>query len=215
MLFSGGNIQETLLGMAYSIPALLIGLTFHEAAHAFMANRCGDPTARNLGRLSLDPLRHLDLVGSLSLLLLGFGWAKPVPVNPRNFRNPRRDEIYVSLAGILTNIILAFIFTGILVGVSKLNFDIKAVEIIYTIVLYTALINVVLAVFNLLPIPPLDGYRVLRTSIRGGENVFRFLERYGFFVLIALLFLLRRVNIISKIAYAVLNMFAAFFELIF
>lgn len=215
MLFSGGNIQETLLGMAYSIPALLIGLTFHEAAHAYMAYRCGDPTARNLGRMSLDPLRHLDLVGSLSLLLLGFGWAKPVPINPRNFRNPRRDEIYVSLAGILTNIVLAFIFTGILVGVSKLDMSLKAVEIVYTIVLYTALINVVLAIFNLLPIPPLDGYHVLKTSVRGGENVFRFLERYGFFVLLGILFLLRRVNFISKIAFSVLNFFASFFELFF
>ena len=98
------------------LPAILIGLTVHEWAHAYAAYRLGDPTARNLGRMTLNPLAHVDLFGFLMLLLVGFGWAKPVPVNPRNFKNYRRDDIIVSLAGIFTNVVIAFLFSFVYVA---------------------------------------------------------------------------------------------------
>ena len=98
--------QGFLLFMRYRAPAVLIALTLHEYAHGYMAYRAGDPTAKQLGRLSFNPLKHLDLWGTISMFLIGVGWAKPVPVNPRNFRNGRRDHIMVALAGVVTNLIM-------------------------------------------------------------------------------------------------------------
>ncbi len=209
MLFSGASLQSILLTMAYRLPALLIGLSFHEAAHAYMAYRCGDPTARNLGRMSLDPLRHLDPIGTLTLLLFGFGWARPVPINPRNFKNPRRDEILVSLAGIVTNLVLAFIFTGIYYLLLALN----AHEIFLTIVFMIVAINIVLAVFNLIPIPPLDGYHVLKNSISGGYRFFATIERYSIFFLIGVIMLISRTGILSFMVNVIFRSFASFFEI--
>jgi len=204
-----GNFD--LMTMLYRIPALLIGLSFHEAAHAYMANRCGDPTARNLGRMTLDPLRHLDLMGSISLLVFGFGWAKPVPINPRNFRNPRRDDIYVSLAGILTNLIIAFIFSGILVLMMKFG----ANMILFNFVQSIVIINIALAVFNIIPVPPLDGFHVLKNSINGGYRFFSFVERYGIFILIGLLVLGVTGTIIGAGVSAIYRLFINFFGFIF
>jgi len=150
--------------------------------------------------MSLDPLRHLDVVGTLSLLFFGLGWAKPVPVNSRNFRKPRRDDIFVSLAGIVTNLVLAFLFTGIFYLILSFNLPEKAAEITETILIYIIYINIILAVFNLIPIPPLDGYHVLRNSVRGGERFFAFLERYGFIILIGFLLFTRRSNVIFAVA---------------
>ena len=110
MLFSlFSNPQTALLEIVCRLPAILIGLSFHEWGHAFVAYRLGDPTARNLGRMSINPFRHLDVIGFLMLVLARFGWAKPVPINPRNFSHIRRDTILVSLAGICVNFLLAFL----------------------------------------------------------------------------------------------------------
>lgn len=137
------------------LPAVLFAVTFHEYAHALVAAHLGDPTARQLGRLSLNPLVHLDLLGTLFFVLFGFGWARPVPVNPRNFAHPRQGMLQVALAGPLANITVAFVVgllikTPGLVGDPWLGFVAMLVRI-----------NVVLAVFNLIPIPPLDGSRIL------------------------------------------------------
>lgn len=153
---------------------LIISITIHEFAHAFVADRLGDPTPRANGRLSLNPLRHLDPLGTLILLVANFGWGKPVVIDPYNFSHPRRDEILVSLAGPLSNIILAFL----LIQLHKF-IPIPTIFIV---------INLYLAVFNLLPIPPLDGSKILinllpeKSAISWSEAF----DRYGFILLFLL-----------------------------
>ena len=183
-LFS--NPRGFLLNALMSLPAVLIALSFHEWGHAYAAYRLGDPTARNLGRMTVNPLRHIDPIGFVMLLIVGFGWAKPVPINPRNFKNYRRDEIIVSLAGITMNLILAF--------VSMLCLYVYwiaggANEVILQIILYSLTINLGLMIFNLIPIPPLDGSHVLESLLirRTGPGPFVFLERYGSILLLILL----------------------------
>ena len=112
--------QGTIILLLYRIPAILIALTLHELAHGYAALRCGDPTAQMMGRLSFNPLRHLDPIGTLFMLLFGFGWARPVPINPRNFKNYRRDDLLVSLAGIVMNFCLFFFATAVMVLVNQL-----------------------------------------------------------------------------------------------
>ena len=113
MFFAGGFTVDYLISLLYSIPAVLIALCFHEYAHAWMANKLGDPTAKNMGRMTIDPTKHLDLIGTICMLLFRFGWAKPVPINPRNFKKPKRDEILVSVSGVAMNLLVAFVAYGI------------------------------------------------------------------------------------------------------
>ncbi|MDZ7263920.1 MAG: site-2 protease family protein [candidate division KSB1 bacterium] len=145
-------------------PPILLALTFHEYAHAYVANRLGDPTAKSLGRLSLNPLVHLDLLGTAMLFLVHIGWAKPVPVNPFYFKNPKRDLLWVSLAGPGANMLLAVLFglairglgDDALAGTSSSFLNAFKIMLIFGLV-----INIALAVFNILPIPPLDGSKIL------------------------------------------------------
>lgn len=180
------------------ILALLIAIVFHEVSHGYVANAFGDPTARNLGRLTLNPLPHVDPLGSIilpTLLILsgtGFiiGWAKPVPVNPRHFKNPFRDMMWVALAGPLTNLSIAFFSATIfnLMIAVALPKTALVLSIAYFLQ-YSILINIVLAVFNLIPIPPLDGSRILANFLSGNvlEGYMK-LERYGFFIVMILAF---------------------------
>ena len=202
MLLSGGFTSDWLLSLLFSLPAILIALSFHEFAHAWVANKMGDPTAKNAGRLTLDPVKHLDLIGTICLILFRFGWAKPVPINPRNFKNPRRDEILVSLAGIGMNVLISFVAFGVMfwliitkqVAVDSLPFygllaATNANAIIFNIVNMMFLINVFFAVFNLIPIPPLDGFHIISAIfIRKAGQAVSVLYRYGFLILIILLF---------------------------
>jgi len=175
------------LQVLYTLPAIIIGLTVHEWAHAYAAYRLGDPTARNLGRMTLNPLAHFDVFGFLCLLLVGFGWAKPVPINPRNFKHYRRDDIIVSLAGITMNLIVAFFFTFIYVA-GVLKWGLSDNEAFTSIFLYIVVINLSLMLFNLIPIYPLDGSHVLESLlVRKIPRFFMFMRRYGQFILIALL----------------------------
>lgn len=155
----------TILQYVIMIPCVLIALTFHEVSHGYMSYKLGDPTARNLGRLTLNPIKHIDPVGFICMILFKFGWAKPVPVNSRYYKKPRRDMALVAAAGPVANILLAFV-AMILVNVfetipvtSEMSYKIlwATVNFFYTL----AALSVYLAVFNLIPIPPFDGSRIL------------------------------------------------------
>ncbi len=169
----------------YSLPAVLLALSVHEAAHAFSAYKCGDPTARNLGRMTLDPTKHLDLVGTICLILFRFGWAKPVPINSRNFKHPRRDDIIVSLSGIIANFILSFIVAAILFACFGLGFF---NDIFIRIMIPIMSLNITLGIFNILPIPPLDGFQLISNTVaRKNFKVLSVLNRYGFIIILVLL----------------------------
>lgn len=187
-----GRIQSLFsnpLGLLYMIPAVLIGLTFHEWAHAFAAYKLGDPTARNLGRMSLNPLVHLDPFGLICMILLGFGWAKPVPVNPRNFKHFRRDDMIVSLAGVTANLVIVLIFSLLFVLFLRVNPALWGNAAFLNIFLGIIQLNTCLCVFNLIPISPLDGSHVLENLL--GRHLpngyYSFMARFGRWVLLALL----------------------------
>jgi len=163
---------------------LMYAIIFHELAHGYVAYRMGDPTAKHLGRLSLNPLKHLDPLGTLMLFLVGFGWAKPVPVNFGNIRNYRSGMILVSSAGIIVNMILAFLA---LLLYSLLNPPQSSM--VGLMLFFFAKINIILAAFNLIPIPPLDGSKILLGfSPSGVQEMMLRLERFGFLIVIALLY---------------------------
>lgn len=179
------------------LPVLLFSVVVHEVAHAWQALREGDPTARDLGRITLNPLRHLDPVGSLLVPLLLyflpgdflFGWAKPVPVNPRNYRNYRAGDIRVSLAGIVSNLCLVALCAAVLAAMTALQgvaFPGGSISInIATMATYGIFINLVLAYFNLIPIPPLDGSHVLYHLLPPAAGArYRAMGRYGVTLLV-------------------------------
>ncbi len=178
------TFPQTPLAVALTLAAVLVATTCHEFAHALVADRLGDPTPRNLGRLSLNPLVHLDLLGTLFFVLFGFGWARPVPVNPRNFHDPRQGMLQVALAGPLANVTVAFLL-GALV---KLGGD-PAGALAGGFVSLVIWVNVILAIFNLIPIPPLDGSRILESLLPGPQAyAFARLQPYGTLLLLALLY---------------------------
>jgi len=167
-----------------SIP-LLYSIIIHELAHGWVAYKMGDPTAKLLGRLSLNPLKHLDPIGTLMLFVVGFGWAKPVPVNFSNLRGSRKGFVFVSAAGIAANTLLAF--TAVLL--SRLLSP-SPTGILAPLFYYMAQVNIILAAFNLIPIPPLDGSKILLAFTSGALQRFLIgLERYGFFIVVGLLYL--------------------------
>lgn len=207
---------EFLLTLVYAVAVILISLILHECAHGYVAYRCGDPTAKMMGRLSLNPKAHLDLIGTLSMFLIGVGWAKPVPVNPRNFRHGRRDDFLVSIAGIATNLCLCLICMFLSVAVGKImfgsemlgefspsslphlfspfyqftdgrdnvilsitngifaesvlaDFAVPWLRYVERFLLMMAQTNLGLALFNILPIPPLDGYHLVNDLLFKGK----------------------------------------------
>lgn len=186
-----------LVSLIITVPVVLIALTFHECAHGFVAYKLGDPTAKINGRLSLNPMRHIDIFGAISLILFHFGWARPVPINTRYFKNPKRGMALSALAGPVTNLLLGFIgcllysivlfiFRG--VEVNKITYWL--VFIILEFFFYFAWLNISLAIFNLIPLPPLDGSRIFMVFLP--ERIYFSIMRYereialGFFALLLL-----------------------------
>ena len=173
-----------LRNMLISLPGILMAISFHEFAHALVAHLNGDNTAKNQGRMSINPLSHIDPVGMITLLIAGFGWARPVPIDSRNFKNYRTGIITVALAGVAMNILLAILFSFIIAFISLSFYDSPLVEIFSAIVW----INIVFAAFNLIPIPPLDGSRIVSTILPFKLRVkYDSIEPYGFWILILLI----------------------------
>jgi Zn-dependent protease len=186
------------------IPGFIVGLTLHEFSHALAADKLGDPTARNAGRLTLNPIAHLDLLGSVALVVAGFGWAKPCPVDASRFRSPRRDMALVALAGPVSNLILALLISVVIHVLAPLGLGdwMYSSSMAVLIVVRGVWINVVLAVFNLIPIPPLDGSRIVAGVVPEDWNAgYEHFERYGPLVLIGLVLLasFTGVSVLSRI----------------
>jgi Zn-dependent protease len=184
--------------LVYLLPILLFSVIVHECAHGYVAEWWGDPTARMLGRLTLNPLPHIDLFGSIlvpGLLLLSgsgilFGWAKPVPVTPQNFRDRRLGDITVSLAGPASNVLLALLLAGVLAVGSSLAGGSEISLPLYRLCAYGILLNLVLAVFNLLPVPPLDGSHVVANLLpRPAAYAYQSMGQYGLLIVFLLLFI--------------------------
>ena len=190
------SFQDILLAIIVRIPAVLLAISGHEAAHGWMAYKRGDPTAKLLGRITLNPVKHFDLIGMLSMLLVGFGWAKPVPFNPRNFKKYRLDTALVALAGPISNFIMASVALFVYFACrAVLGFFLvsgaaaQIISILLEMILMICILNISLGVFNLIPIPPLDGSKVLFSFLPA--RAFNFIlnyERYGFLILVIVLF---------------------------
>jgi len=177
-------LRDPLTFLLLVIP-LLYSIILHEAAHGWVAFKMGDSTAKWLGRLNLNPIKHLDPIGTIMLLIFGFGWAKPVPVNFTNLRNQRWGFVFVSSAGIIVNTILAFLAFLIFRIISPQQGD-----VLFQFLYYLAQINIMLAAFNLIPIPPLDGSKIIMGFMSDrGRYAFSRLEPYGFFIIIGLLYI--------------------------
>jgi Zn-dependent protease len=199
------DFTSILFGLLFTISALAISISFHEAAHAWVALKLGDPTAKHLGRVSLNPFDHIDPVGTvilpLILMISGmpvFGWAKPTPFNPWNLQNPKRDSALISLAGPLTNLALAVI-VSLVFRFTQINLLLAIVQL-----------NLILAIFNLIPIHPLDGFKVVGGLLP--KNLYYEwikLERYGTLLLLALIFLGQ--PLLSAVISPLLNFFLRIF----
>lgn len=198
-LRNGAELRDVLPGILFTIIVVLFSLSLHEMSHGYIAYKMGDHTARNLGRLTLNPTVHLDLVGTACMLFFGFGWAKPVPVNSRNFRNPRRGILLTSIAGPVSNILLSFISLLIFALIvsflpvpafidADTSFAGKLLYFLAMLLEYSHILNLYLAIFNMLPIPPLDGSKVLFMFLPA--KIYFFVSRYEHIIGIVLLVLL-------------------------
>ena len=194
-----------------SLPAILLALSVHEASHGLMANKLGDPTAKSFGRLTLNPMKHIDPFGFLCMLFFHFGWAKPVPVNSRYFKKPRRDMALTAAAGPVSNVLLSLVFAGLLrldlllvtkffgtdlVNVwtilsgtgAEISFGFKMMSVLTYMLYMGVMLNISLAVFNLIPIPPFDGPRIAYTFLP--VNLYFKIMRYERYIMVAILLLL-------------------------
>ena len=171
------------------LPGIILGLTIHEFSHAFVAHLCGDSTSKDQGRISLNPLKHIDPLGFIMLLVAGFGWAKPVQFTEPNWRNPKTDVIKIAVAGPLSNAIIAMILSVLFSGLVTFLpiYSSQPVRVIYEIIHYAIFINWGLFVFNLIPLPPLDGSHLLFHQLKRFPALYEGLYKYGSMILFGLL----------------------------
>lgn len=182
-------MKDYIIGLILSIPGLILALSMHEFAHGYAAYKMGDNTAKYSGRLTLNPFAHLDPIGTVCLFLFHFGWAKPVPINPNNFENPRKGIIVVSLAGPLMNFFIAFVSAFIMALIYTFAPPTEIFVFVYRLLSYCQVLNIGLMVFNLIPIPPLDGSKVLLELLPYRYRQFFYsLERYSQLILLLLIF---------------------------
>jgi len=199
-----------------TVLAAVVSITIHEVSHGYAAYKCGDDTAKIYGRLSLNPLKHIDWIGAICLVLFRFGWAKPVPINQYNFKNRKKGIILVSLAGPLSNFILAFAAMFLVAIVPVTGMFTSILTVFLWMLVY---LNIGLGIFNLIPLPPLDGSKIVSEFLKGGAKYkYLSLERYGSVILL-LVFIIRPIgNIFSEFLgffqSAVISGFAAMIEFI-
>lgn len=218
--------MSSLITILLSIPAVLIALTVHEYAHGYAAYKLGDPTARSLGRLSLNPLRHLDVLGVICMVFFRFGWAKPVPINTRYFKKPRRDMAITALCGPLSNFLLAFfgvflyfavasIFKATIAGRTPSTFVSLIMQYTLQFLYLFHFLNLTLGLFNLIPLPPLDGSRIFCVFLpaRAYYAVMKY-EKYMAVALMLLLYFGFFNNILTEAAVWISNAFFSIFYLI-
>ena len=213
----GSNLPfiEILAVVVAYVLALMLAFCSHEFSHAYVAYKMGDPTAKALGRLTLNPFKHIDPLGFLCLFFFGFGWAKPVEINPLHFKHYRKGLVLVSLAGVTANLVLAFIFSGIyfFVGQFLLSSTNLFLIFLYYFLFYMIILNLSLFVFNLIPIFPLDGFNFIKAITPSGNRFIQFMQRYG--TIILLIFLITPIFdiIFSYVTSSLINVFFLFWGL--
>lgn len=204
--------KDGLIAFLYTLPALLISLSFHEYAHAWVAYKLGDSSQKIRGRLTLDPFKHIDIVGFICIALFGVGWGKPVVIDDSNFKNRTKGNMLVAFAGPAMNLILSVVLTIVLkilmvIGVVNLSTTNNIAQILISMMIYVIEFNVVFGIFNLIPLPPLDGSKVLYFFLPSKlKGVMRWLERYSYIIILILFF----TRIASYIVSPLYNLMARF-----
>lgn len=183
-------MQDVIQKAIFFVPPFLLAISVHESAHAYIANRLGDPTAKELGRITLNPIPHIDLFGFIALFIVGFGWAKPVPVNPANLKEPIRDGLWISLAGPASNLILAVLSAVVFRMLVPFLAYSDGGLFILDMIRFSVALNIILMVFNLFPLPPLDGFHILEGLVSYETYVkLQQLQSKGPMILFGLIFL--------------------------
>lgn len=229
-LLSSGDIKNTIIQLILSVPIVLFALSCHEAAHAYAAYKMGDRTAFNLGRMTINPAKHLDLWGTLCMIAFGFGWAKPVPINPRNFDNPKKGMAITGIAGPLANLILGiigaffcsltwFIEIKVIMSGTMNETLLSLFSVLYAFFYLWAMYNFIFMVFNLIPVPPFDGSRFIGVLLptRIYFKIMQY-ERYTFFAVLIINLVLSRVfgvYLTSFIAEKVMELVSYPFNMLF
>ena len=183
--------METIVALLAQFLAVVVVLTFHEFAHAYAAYKCGDPTAKFCGRMSLNPAKHFDPIGLFAFVFAGFGWAKPVPINPNNFDNYKKGAFWTALAGVLTNYIMAFLFYPVFVltwiYVLPLFAGKYMAYFLYALTWGLFIYSLSFCVFNLIPLYPLDGFRIVDATTTRKGKIYWILRQYGQYILMGLI----------------------------